>query len=294
MSTTPNMNMNLPVPTTTVGPDWAEELNTALEVVDEHDHSAGKGIPVPTSGINIDADLDMNSNKLNAVKAVSLDSQPASLSGASNVRTVYSIAGDLWYNNDAGVAVQVTSGTSVSTPSSPTVPAGIIMAWAGVVAPSGYLLCDGSAISRVTYASLFANIGTTYGVGDGSTTFNLPNLLGRVPVGAGTYIDPVSGSVTRTLGASAGAEKHVLTIPEMPSHNHTLTDPGHSHVQSVAASAGGSDLGVLGTGGLLNTTATNQSTQTSTTGITLANTGGGTSHNNMQPYLVLNYIIKST
>lgn len=309
MSTTPNMNLNLPVPTTTVGPEWAEELNTALETVDEHDHSAGKGIPVPTAGINIDADLNFNSNKLDDVKAVSLDSQPASLSGATNVRTVYSINGDLWYNNDSGTPVQVTSGPSVATPSSPVLPAGVVLPWAGVSAPSGYLLCDGSAVSRATYSTLFANIGTTYGVGDGSTTFNLPNMLGRIPVGAGTYIDPVLGSTTRTLGSSAGAASHTLTVGEMPSHNHggatgthvhQMFTPSTSGTQRIPAEGGDSVEVTSNQGGDFSynlsgriSGATPDAGQTSSASSSISSQGGGASHNNMQPYLVLNYIIKS-
>lgn len=310
MSNTPNMNLQLPVPTTTIGPDWAEQLNTALETVDEHDHSAGKGIPVPASGLNIDNNLSMNSHKLTEVEAVSLDSQPASLPGATNVRTVYSINGDLWYNNDSGTPVQVTSGTSVATPSSPVLPAGVVLPWAGVSAPSGYLLCDGSAVSRTTFSTLFANIGTTYGVGDGSTTFNLPNMLGRTPVGAGTYTDPVLGSTTRTLGTSAGAASHTLSVSEMPSHNHGGATGSHVHqmftpsatgTQRLPAEGGDSVEVISNQGGDFSYTmsgriggATPTAGQTNSATSSISAQGGGSSHNNMQPYLVLNYIIKSS
>lgn len=97
-------------------------------------------------------------------------------------------------------------------------PAGIgPLPWSGSTAPAGWLLCDGSAVSRTTYADLFAEIGTTYGAGDGSTTFNLPNTAGRVMAGkaaAGTFA---------TLGAVGGEETHLLTSAEMPAHDHGST-----------------------------------------------------------------------
>lgn len=83
-------------------------------------------------------------------------------------------------------------------------------------APSGWLLCDGSAVSRTNYSALFSAIGTTYGVGDGSTTFNVPDLLGRVPMGSGTG----SGLTARTLGTKLGGENTA-----MPNHVHNFTHP---------------------------------------------------------------------
>lgn len=184
------------------------------------------------------------------------------------------------------------------------IPRGTIWLWAGTEASAlslGWLVCDGSAVSRTTYAGLFTVIGTTYGAGNGSTTFNLPNLRGRVPVGrsaSGTFV---------TLGGSGGAETHTLTSAEMPSHthvqnahNHGITDNGHSHtynnwvffVQSQLVNGYATSSN---TGNLPNSPSTNSQT----TGITInnqtatnQNTGGGGAHNNLQPYLVLNYIIR--
>jgi microcystin-dependent protein len=140
----------------------------------------------------------------------------------------------------------------------------------------GWLKCTGSAISRTDYADLFSVIGTAFGSGDGTTTFNLPDARGRVlgAIGAGV------GLTTRALGDTVGSETHTLTLPEMPVHNHEINDPGHSHtylynqMQNVAS---GSDNAAE------NSPQPEGDTGTSFTGITIDNTGGGGAHNNMQP-----------
>jgi microcystin-dependent protein len=161
-------------------------------------------------------------------------------------------------------------------------PPGAVMAFAGTAAPTGWLLCNGNAVSRTTYATLFAAIGTTYGAGDGSTTFNLPDLLGRTIIGAGQG----ASLSNRTLAQKMGAETHTLSVSEMPSHTHGINDPGHSH--TYARTVSGSSFGDNST----NQTTATTATSSSTTGITIQSAGGGAPHNNMQPSLVLNYIIK--
>lgn len=154
------------------------------------------------------------------------------------------------------------------------VPVGTILATGRSSAPDGYLLCNGAAVSRTTYKALFEAIGTTYGSGNGSTTFNLPDLRGRVPVG----VDGTAGrmSANDELGKSGGEERHKLTEAEMPSHSHG-PPPGTSTF--IAGLAGG----IITSGG---------GTAILTSAASTAASGGGGSHNNMQPYQIVNYIIK--
>lgn len=192
----------------------------------------------------------------------------------------------------------------------PLTPAGVIQKFAGSTAPAGYLLCNGEAVSRTTYAALFAVIGTTYGAGDGSTTFNLPDLRGRTAIGAGAG----TGLSSRTLAATGGAETHTLTVDQLPAHNHGgstnstgahthgITDPGHSHSLTSMASGGGNYIDHDVAGSASNPLSYPSSIGTSTTGIsissngthshTISSQGGGQAHNIMQPFLVLNYIIR--
>jgi hypothetical protein len=148
-------------------------------------------------------------------------------------------------------------------------------ATSGVVtttAPTGYLLCNGDAISRTTYAALFTVLGTTYGTGDGSTTFNLPNLKGRVPVGFDS-----TQTEFDAMGETGGAKTHTLATSEIPAHAHDIQR------NNVAASSTGADASTVYRT-LANTGATYTTTQT---------TGGGGAHNNLQPYITLNFIIKT-
>ena len=138
--------------------------------------------------------------------------------------------------------------------------------------PTGYLFCDGSAVSRTTYADLFAVIGTTWGSGDGSTTFNLPSKEGLVTVGVDS-----NDTDFDTIGETGGEKTHTLSVDEMPSHNHAIN-------YAYPFNAGG-----LGT----YLPATNQSNPTGQSPTDIKPTGGGQAHNNLQPYVVSNYIIKA-
>lgn len=306
MSSTTNMNIVLPTPTMDDGV-WGDTLNTGLGVVDAHDHTPGKGVAIPSTAITVAADLDFKNYSLYDLKESRLNDQGAALTGTTHSRGIQAAGGNLYYINGSGTAVQITDGASLATSvSAPALPPGATIPYAGTSAPSGWLLCDGTAVSRVTYATLFGVVGTVYGVGDGATTFNVPNMSGRAAVGTGTYTDSVSGVITRTLAQVAGTEAHVLTSGQMPSHNHTqdahthtVTDPGHSHTLStpIYRDNGSSsayevqNLGTAGTQSTVNSATTGVTNQTAVA--TNQATGGGTAHNNMQPFLGLLYIIKT-
>jgi microcystin-dependent protein len=172
------------------------------------------------------------------------------------------------YTVDVAGDVNVTGAFRVNgTAIGGVTPAGVIQQYAGDSAPSGYLLCQGQAVSRTTYAALAAVIGVTYGSGDGLTTFNVPNLKGRIPVGRDSaqaeFID---------MGGTGGAKTHTLATTEMPAHTHT--ENYHSPVNYNCKGDG-------------NGWATRGNSSTAT-----GSAGSGLAHNNLQPYIVLNYIIK--
>ena len=163
---------------------------------------------------------------------------------------------------------------------SPTVQAiGAYLMSASDNAPPKYLLCDGTAYSRTTYAELFTEIGTNYGAGNGTTTFNVPDFRDRSPMGAG-------GDFVGSPGAVAGEHEHTLTVFEMPTHNHGISDPGHTH---PPLSPNTTFLGARPSGGAnvaAGTTVSNAvTTGSATTGIGVDNTGDGLPHNNLHPVM---------
>ena len=178
-----------------------------------------------------------------------------------------------------------SSGNLLSTDGSGTLswasgtPSGIITAYGGTSAPSGWLLCYGQAISRTTYADLFTAIGTTYGSGDGSTTFNLPDLRGRVVAGqddmggssANRLTNQSGGLNGDTLGATGGAETHTITTGQLPSGHYYLKTNVIARVDNYANFNN------------------NPYVPNFTNNLTA---GGGSAHNNVQPTIILNYIIK--
>jgi microcystin-dependent protein len=145
-------------------------------------------------------------------------------------------------------------------------------------APDGWLLCQGQAVSRATFSVLFNLITTTYGVGDGSTTFNLPDMRGKVPLGEGTA-DPadVPDGTAHALADKEGAETHTLIIAELAIHDH------EERIQNARVSDGAAGASQARLGGNVVENVGAERTES---------TGSGTAHNNLQPSLTLNFIIK--
>lgn len=196
-------------------------------------------------------------------------------------------------------------------------PAGIIMPFAGTVAPQGCLFCDGSAVSRTTYATLFAVIGTTYGAGDGETTFNIPDLTGRVVIGV---------SNSHALGTTGGSETVTLTDDQLPEHSHVVPQHGHENNFAVESPVlthsitqpvykynkpKSSKAYSISFYNAINGTSTQTATRSIDASVadhdgaecTVAGSvspcdsfdsgsyGGNSSHNNMQPYVAISYVI---
>lgn len=139
------------------------------------------------------------------------------------VRSYVPVAGDRVLLVPVGTTYLIVG--AISTGTGDGVPSGSVQMFAGATAPSGWLLCNGQAVSRTTYARLFAAIGTTWGTGNGSSTFNVPDMRGRAPLGAGTG----TGLTARTLGAKGGAEAHTLTEAQLAAHDHPFSGDSHSH-----------------------------------------------------------------
>ena len=173
------------------------------------------------------------------------------------------------------------------------VPIGAVIDFWGSTPPDGFFFAAGQEMSRADYAELFAVIKTNAGAGNGSTTFNLPDYRGRIAAGRESMASPTTTRLnslsSSTLGAVGGAQSHTLTEAQMPSHKHGITDPGHTHTASTAGGATGVRSGFEE---FAATVSGPSATSSSTTGIMVANAGGGEAHNNVQPTIICNKIIR--
>src|SRR5262245_21930402 len=202
----------------------------------------------------------------------------------------------------------------------PGIPLGVALPYFGVTAPSSaFALPFGQAISRTTYVNLFNLIATTYGAGDGSTTFNLPDLRGYLLAGKDDMGGVVASRITAgasgidgtVLGAAGGAQTVTLITAQMPAHAHGVNDPTHSHNMSFSTGAttngnislfgfvdnvgAGANVGtsqVAATGISLNAAATGIGINLAGTGISIQSAGGGGAHQNMPPTRICNFIMR--
>ena len=190
-----------------------------------------------------------------------------------------SVGGDLTVGNDLHAKNFYANGGNFFLNSYLLIPYGTIIQSASVLLPEGWMNCDGAIILKTTYTNLFNAIGYTYSTdfSGSDLSFNVPDLKGRVAVGAGTG----AGLTSRTLGRKGGEESHILTTGEIPAHSHSLTRRSNP------------DSGAFDTGGGHAQESSAATTDRATDGtFSTTSVGSGQSHNNMQPFIVLRYIIK--
>lgn len=260
--------------------------------------SNGNTVPLPGTIVNTgDTVLPSQHNPMvNDVYAMM--TQSLSRDGQGGMRANLDMHGFRILN--VGTATQPTDAVSLAQLQNGT-PVGAVIDYAGSNAPATWMFAYGQAISRTAYPVLFAAIGTTYGNGNGSTTFNLPDLRGRVIAGkddmGGANAGRLSffGAVARAIGGVFGAASHVLTIGEMPSHNHGgETGGAGAHTHTVPSSGGGSfnSGSPYATGRIDGSAGTINTSQASNHNHTVSSQGGGEAHANAQPTIIMNKIIK--
>ncbi|MFZ5517056.1 MAG: phage tail protein [Candidatus Zhuqueibacterota bacterium] len=199
-------------------------------------------------------------------------------------------------------AANITASGRIKDATGYLAPVGTIAMYSGSTAPAGWLICDGATVSSTTYADLYAVIGTTYG--GTASSFALPNLKGRVPVGR-----DAGDASFNVLNEKGGEKTHAITVAEMPAHTHTVDPDSYtttstgSHTHTLSLGTEGDDSGSGGSHDEYTTTSSNQKTKTTSSdgshthtinlpSTTSSSAGSGTAMNMLQPYIVLNYIIK--
>jgi len=209
MSVTNYMNLTLPTVSVTLGPDYATENNEAFEAIDAHDHTSGKGIPVPTSGLNINANLNFQSKKAYSLYSTQFVDQVVALTGASNARSVSSTDGDLYYTNSSGNSIQITSGGSLVAAPGATTALEVLAVNTNLTISAGstavVLLVDTTSSRTITLplASTVA-AGRIYTIKDASGLTNTNPMIIAVQGS-----DTVDGLTTDTMASNYGANMYI-------------------------------------------------------------------------------------
>lgn len=245
--------------------------------------------PLSTDAANVPADMQ------DMADAIELHAAGYRGAGVFSARPAAGVPGSFWYATDVQVLYYDNGTAWEASHFQP----GDLKFTARATLDTGFLACDGSAVSRSTYAALFAAIGTAYGAGNGSTTFNLPDYRGRGPVGPGT--GDASGATAHARGDKVGKQTHLLSAAEsgVPAHGHTASQAAHSHAPAAGTSFI-SDSGVT-TGFALATSGGRQITEASgtasaTPAITVAANAAAAAanpHENRGPGTVCNVWIKT-
>jgi microcystin-dependent protein len=179
-----------------------------------------------------------------------------------------------------GQVLKTDGAGALSWTTTSAIPVGSMMMWPAATPPSGWLICNGQAVGRDTCSVLYTLISTTYGSGDGSTTFNLPDLRSRFPLG-------VSGS--HALASNGGEETHQLDTTEIPGHNHLLISSTSIADQNVPSATRYLATASPSTEKIYRAATTNYLNLNPGS---ISTTGSGAPHNNMPPYITINFIIK--
>ena len=268
------------------GDDRIRELKRAVQERENVDHYW----PIDT---NLVDDVDAGEHRMATLREGSAPTQAADKIKVYG-KDVNSKC-ELHARDEDGNEVQITSAGTIAFVT------GSVQMYAGSSSPTWWLICDGRAVSRTTYADLFAIIDVTFGIGDGSTTFNLPDARGKSPVGtndAGLPNGADSNFTTRNEGDEGGAETHTLTAAELAAHDHNVVSGGnHTH------NLGWRETGAQPDGRIVTDRMDDPETQTDTTAIkaagahthTVDDSGKtrDTAHNTMSPFFVMNFIIKT-
>ena len=215
------------------------------------------------------------------------------VSGASAVPVAIDIKDEDAMTSNSATALATQQSIKAYVDSNAGMPTGTVSAFAGSAAPTGYALCDGSAVNRTVQAALFSVIGTTYGIGDGSTTFNLPDLRGRVVAGLGeSLLGATADELGDDNGLIANTKEHTLLETELPAHDHfTLNNNAGNSGNSVDTTNSASFSTSFG-GDSSYQMAAPTADPVANIGLS-SETGGGLAHPNVQPTIILNYIIKT-